>query len=157
MTATHKHLDLFIEATAYTLKTMAKSDVIAGTPYLKDHRKAFGVVTGLIGLANSKVHDSMTINFYKPAILWLVSQMFMEEIPALTDDVLDAVGEFTNIICGDVKKRLSERDIVIEMASPLVVSGAAVKIRDKVTSAPMWVIPFDSAFGKFTVETNLPG
>jgi chemotaxis protein CheX len=154
---TNKHLDIFISGTANTLKTMAATEVIAGEPYVKDHRRAFGVVTGLIGLASSKVHASMTISFEKAAILGIVSAMFHEEFTTWSDDVLDAVGEFTNIICGEVKKKLSERDISIEMASPLVVSGAAVKIRDKVTSAPMWAIPFETKFGKFVVETNLPG
>ncbi|MBX7144827.1 MAG: chemotaxis protein CheX [Oligoflexia bacterium] len=149
------YTQIFEASVLNVLPTMTMTSVSrCGDCVVKDGNLVTGIVSGIIGMAGPKHHASMTLSFEREAILGIFATMLGEHVETINDEILDAVGEFTNIICGDVKRRLSEAGTIIEMATPLVVFGADVRIRDRVTK-PTTVIPFETPSGKFFVETNL--
>ena len=144
----------FIESTQKVLSTMAQTDSTADKPYLKNNTTTWGVVTGIIGMAGDEYSGNMILSFDEPCILDIVSKMLMEQFTSLTPDVIDAVGEITNMITGGTKNLLSDQGMKFEMATPLVISGRNVELK-QLSPASVLVIPFETSAGKFVVEANL--
>lgn len=144
----------FINATTNVLKTMASTTPEAGKPYLKKDSKTWGVVTGIIGMAGNEISGNMVISFDQASILEIVNKMLMENYTELSDEVVDAVGEITNMITGGAKKELSETGCLFEMATPVMLKGQGTEIK-QLTAVPVVVIPFSTSAGKFVIEANL--
>lgn len=151
---TAEYVNPFINSTVTVINTMCSVTPVAGTPREKQGKGAWGIVTGLIGLAGSETKGNMMLSFDEPCVLDLVSKMLMEEHKSLTQDVLDAVGELTNIITGGTKKELAELGLVIDMATPIVFSGQGISIQ-QISETPIMTIPFETPAGLFVIETNL--
>jgi len=64
-----------------------------------------GKVTGMIGV-HGAVSGFVTVNFAERAAMSLVGGLLQDHFDALTAQVIDGVGEITNIIAGGLKKGL---------------------------------------------------
>ena len=149
-----EYINPFLDATVNVVTTMAATDVTPGKAELKQGNFSFGVVTGIIGLVAENVTGNMVVSFDKPSILSIVSNMLFEQFTEVNDEVVDAVGELTNMICGGAKKSLSELGIKISMAVPITILGENVEIRE-LGKGPALTIPFETPKGKFVVEASL--
>lgn len=144
----------FVESTLNVLNTMAQTDAAAGTPALKQNKNTWGVISGVIGMAGHNISGNMIISFDESCILSIVSKMLMEEFKEITPDVVDAVGEITNMITGGTKKLLSEKGFSFEMAIPITIKGQGIEL-SQLSSSPVITIPFKTENGTFVVEANL--
>jgi len=145
----------FLNATKNVIETMAQTRIKAGKPYLKDDKLAFGEVTGVIGMSSETTSGTMIVSFSAPAILKIVANMLMEPLrPAIDDEVVDAVGEITNMICGGAKAELAKINHNFDLATPTMLVGKGVEI-PYYSSTPTIVIPFATEEGGFVVEANL--
>ncbi|MDZ7640477.1 MAG: chemotaxis protein CheX [Desulfurivibrio sp.] len=145
----------FLNAARNVIETMAQTKVKAGKPHLKEDKLAYGEVTGVIGMSSENITGSMIVSFSAPAILTIVSNMLMEEVrPKIDDEVVDAVGEITNMICGGAKADLAKIDHKFDLATPTMIVGKGVEI-SYYSSTPTVVIPFETETGGFVVEANL--
>lgn len=144
----------FINATLNVLKTMAQTNATPGKPGLKANNLTSGAVTGVIGMASEALNGNMVISFDQPSILAIVARMLMEEHKEINKDVIDAVGELTNMISGGAKKELSEMGFAFNMATPLMLTGQNIEMT-QLSKSPIIVIPFTTPEGKFSVEANL--
>jgi chemotaxis protein CheX len=145
----------FLQATKNVIETMAQTPVTAQKPQLKDSNTAYGEVTGIIGMTSEHITGSMIVSFSEQAILKIVANMLMEEPKTKIDDeVVDAVGELTNMICGGAKASLAKLNHKFALATPTMVMGKGVEIA-YYSEAPTIVIPFETADGNFVVEANL--
>ena len=136
------------------IETMAMTPCEAGQPYRKPDHSIFGAVTGVIGLAGSNANGSLVLSFEKTVVLHLTSQMLGEHYAEVTPEIVDAVGEMTNMICGQAKQQLADQGYKIEMATPLVLVGKEVVLRDR-TDRDVFVVRFKTTVGDFVIETNL--
>ncbi len=145
----------FLSSTKNVLKTMAHTDVVPQKPSVKNHTKAIGDITGIVGMASDKLSGSMILSFSKSCILHILAKMFNEPVKdAIDNEVVDAVGELTNMICGGVKAELSKKDHNFNIATPTMIKGKGVEISYQ-NSAPTIVIPFKTDNGDFVIEANL--
>ncbi|MGV1100418.1 chemotaxis protein CheX [Thiovibrio sp. JS02] len=145
----------FLHATKNVLETMAQTPVTAQKPKLKEGKASYGEVTGIIGMTSADITGSMIVSFSEKCILKVVANMLMEAPKAKIDDeVVDAVGELTNMICGGAKAQLAKIDHKFDLATPTMVVGKGVEI-SYYSDAPTIVIPFETADGTFVVEANL--
>lgn len=144
----------FIEATRNVLKTMAQIEARAGKPVIKKDSNTWGDVTGVIGMAGDHVRGSLIVSFQREVILKVVSAMLMEEYSDINQEVVDAVGELTNMICGGTKAAISEYGYAVDMATPLVIAGQGVHV-SQLSQTPVISVPFDTAVGKFVIEATL--
>lgn len=144
----------FLDSTVNVISTMCQVKPVAGVPSLKKDNETWGVVTGIIGMSSEKLTGNMVVSFDQGSVLAIVSKMLMETFTEINDEILDAVGELTNMITGGAKQRLSEMGYVFTMASPLMVRGQGVHIT-QFSKAPVIQIPFSIAEGGFVVEANL--
>jgi chemotaxis protein CheX len=67
--------------------------------------KETGLITGLIGV-HGNVSGFITVNLADQVALAAVGGLLQDRCDKLTHEVVDGVGELTNIIAGGIKKRL---------------------------------------------------
>lgn len=144
----------FLLATTNVIETMARMKTTPGKPGIKQGNLSWGVVSGVIGMASDKLKGHLVVSFDEPCILRIVSNMFNEEMTSINKEVVDAVGEITNMICGGAKKSLSELGTTFNMAIPLVISGKNVEI-NQLANGPVLSIPFTTDAGRLVVEASL--
>lgn len=145
----------FLNSTKNVLETMCQTKVKAGKPSLKDNSLTHGEVTGIIGMASDTVTGNMILSFSKNCILHVVGSMLMEDPKADVDDeIVDAVGELTNMICGGAKAQLAKLDYKFDLATPTMVVGKDIEI-SYYSDAPTLIIPFTTEHGEFVIEANL--
>jgi len=140
----------FIEATLHVLETMASTRAEAGKPYLKKDQVARGDVSGVIGMTG-ETRGTISISFAEASILPIVSNMLGEEMKEMNEEIKDAVGEVTNMISGQARKRLDEQGRSLKAAIPTVIMGKDHSITH-MTTYPIIAIPFSTDNGKFTIE-----
>jgi len=145
----------FLKATKNVLETMCQTKVQAHKPGLKKDNKSFGEVTGIIGMASDSVTGCMVVSFSEECILQVVANMLYEEPKKEVDnEIVDAVGELTNMICGGAKSQLAKLNHKFDLATPTMITGKGVEIAYH-TDSPTLIIPFDTEYGQFVIEANL--
>lgn len=150
-----EYLNPFLTATQNVLSTMAQTKATALKPHLKDDLGTFGEVSGIIGMASENVVGSMVVSFSRECILDIVAKMLMEDPkPEVDQEVVDAVGEITNIICGGAKANLAKVGLNFDLATPTMIKGKGVEIRYPM-DAPIVVVPFKTDKGEFVLEASL--
>jgi len=140
----------FIDATMNVLETMASITPRPGKPYLKKAKLARGEVTGVIGLTG-EVSGTLSVSFTKTSILSVVSNMFGEEMKEINEEIMDAVGEITNIISGQARQKLEESGRSMKSAIPVVITGKNHTITH-ITPFPVFAVDFSTDNGEFAIE-----
>lgn len=142
----------FLESTINVLETMAFIKIQTGKPYIKSPGdESSGDVTGVIGMVSEKINGSMALVFPEKTILFIVNSMLSEHLTALNRDVLDCVGELTNMISGGARAGLANLNMRFEMAIPTMIQGHHHIVEHK-TKGSVIVIPFETDAGAFYVE-----
>ena len=84
----------------------------------------------------------------------LAGQFLMAEFPSVDQEVLDAIGEITNMIIGNFKNALEEEAGPLAMSIPMVVFGH--NFTAGTTHSADWVVvPFACDGGRFEVKACL--
>jgi chemotaxis protein CheX len=144
----------FLDATIKVIETMAMTKVSVGKPAVKQGKGTWGTVTGIIGIASKGLSGNLVLSFEEPCILAIVNNMIGEKHQTINEEIVDAVGELTNMISGGAKAALSEQGLLCDMATPMTVVGRDIEIK-QFSSAPVISIPFETEAGKFVVEVCL--
>lgn len=140
------------DATINVISTMAMVSPEAGEPFIKTSKQAMGDISGVIGLAGVK-KGVIIISFSRGAICKIVGGMLGMEYTAIDQDVADAVGELTNMISGDARRRFNEMGQVFEAGLPTVVRGPGHVI-ESITNGAVYAVPFSVDGHKFEVEAS---
>ncbi len=140
----------FLQATMHVIGTMARIEPTPGRPFLKKDGAALGDVSAIIGITGA-ARGSMALTFTESAIKAIVSNMVGTQSLEIDDELRDAVGELTNMICGDARRRLSEDGISLQGGIPTIVSGKNHSI-SHINNGPRLAIPFSTPQGGFVVE-----
>ncbi|MBW2091620.1 MAG: chemotaxis protein CheX [Deltaproteobacteria bacterium] len=149
-----KYINPFLLATVNVLKTMAGVELTPGKPYLKKDALAAGDVSGIIGITG-EITGSLSVSFPFSLIKKIMKNMLQEEITEITEDARDAVGEITNMICGNARRMLEENGInKLSAAIPTIIAGRNHTIKHAVPG-PIIVIPFKEKSGTAVVEVSI--
>lgn len=140
----------FLAAAMHVLKTMAGIDARPGKPFLKKDDLAVGDISAIIGITGA-VRGSMALVFTENCIKEIASNLLGEVFTQLNHEVTDAVGELTNMICGDARRRLSEEGFSLQAGIPTIVAGKSHSILH-VTDGPRLAVPFQTQAGTFMLE-----
>lgn len=80
-------------------------------------------ITGIVGM-NGKCTGFLTLSLPERVATLAVSGMLQDEFSKLNNQVLDGIGEMTNIICGGVKTRLYNSAWMVDSITiPSVILG----------------------------------
>ncbi len=146
-----EYINPFIASVRNAFQTMLSSDVQRGAPYLRSKAESDLCVSGVIGLSGDAV-GSVVLNMSQEVALGIASVLLMDHFTELTDDVVDAVGELTNVIAGAAKSKLEE--FHLEVSLPNVVTGRAHTIHFPKDVTPICV-PFTTTCGPLVLEVGL--
>jgi len=145
-----RFINPFLNGAKEVLKTMAFIDAVPGRAYLKKEDTAHGDVSGIIGITGDAI-GSLAVSFHTDCICGIVSNMLGENHTEPAREVLDAVGELTNMISGVARTHLERNGFSVYAAIPSVVIGEGHTI-NHILKAPSIVIPFSTAQGDFVVD-----
>ena len=146
-----EYINPFIKSVKNVYSTMLDCDVRRGKPVLKNNNRADHYISGVIGLSGKAVGAAI-LSMSEPAALAAASHMLMCEITEISDDVLDAVGELTNMMAGAAKAELEGYELMVSL--PNVITGNNHEIHFPSDVQPV-SIPFDTDWGPISLTVGL--
>jgi chemotaxis protein CheX len=136
-------MNLFHEYLGITVRSL--------NPFVRKDPHVLDEVSGIIGLAGETA-GAVVLSFSRQTAMNIVSVFSKKAYTALTNEVLDGVGELVNIIAGNAKQGLADFRISISLPGVVVGDGARIHWPEGV---PVIAIPFDSELGSFSVNVSL--
>jgi chemotaxis protein CheX len=146
-----EYINPFITAASQAFQTMLGHEIRRGVPVLKEDADLQFEISGVIGLSGSAV-GTVVLSFSENVALQAAGTMLMMEMTEINADVIDAVGELTNMVAGAAKAQLEHLQLSISL--PNVITGKGHEVRFPSNVRPI-VIPFDSDWGPLTLEVGL--
>jgi chemotaxis protein CheX len=141
----------FVTSTVTVFRTMAGCELRCGKPYLVGEKKGAHEISGVIGLSG-KALGTVVLSLGGPVAL-RVTEAMLHELPAKIDsDVVDAVGELTNMIAGSAKAQLEHLQMSLSLPNVIVGHDHQIAFPGDVT--PIGV-PFDCSWGPVCVQFGL--
>jgi chemotaxis protein CheX len=146
-----EYINPFITSVKNAFKTMLSCDVERGAACLKDDSCPRYLVSGVIGLSGQAV-GTVVLSLSEEVALKAASTMLMMESNTVDEDVLDAVGELTNVVAGAAKAELEEYQLQVSLPNVITGQGHDVHFPSNVTPI---CVPFDSPWGGLSLEVGL--
>lgn len=98
--------------------------VVAGQPETGDGVVSLvGDVSGVIGMVQKQLEGTMTLCMTFETIRNILPQIIGRYVAITHEMAVDAVGEVTNMIFGQIKTELNKRKYHLKLAIPSVVTG----------------------------------
>ena len=141
----------FLSSLSNVLATMAMLEVNSGQPSIKKTEAPAGDITGMITMDSPQTSGSLAISFSEAVILEIAERMLQEKFTQINKDIIDLVGELTNMITGGAKVILESKGYDFGMASPVVIQGNEEHTLP-VKNGPTIIIPYTIDSGAFYVE-----
>ncbi len=145
------YINPFIESVVHVFKTALGCDIERKSLYLKDSAVPSHEVSAVIGLSG-KASGVVVLSVSRQIAFQVVKAMLDMEVHEINNDVVDAIGELTNMVAGAAKAQLAQYEMSLGL--PSVVAG-----RNHCVSFPSNVKPiclvFDSPWGPMTLEVGL--
>lgn len=146
-------LDIFVESTRSVLEALGLTPLAVGSVEIGATHRMDGDLVTRIALNGEQTVGNMLVGFERSTALAVAEALLGEPQLELNDDVRSVVGEVTNMVCGDAKRRLSEIGVAVGMARPeLLAAGAAAPAI--VGDGDVAVFPCTSAGGTFYVSVD---
>lgn len=146
-----QYVNPFLTAAVEVFRLMLDLPLRRGEISLKQDHSPMYEVSGMIGLSGP-CRGMVVVSIDRPTAMRLAQKMLGTEIPEWNADVLDAVGELTNMIAGAAKTKLHEQQLSIGLPTVLVGKLDALKFPPGV---PQLIIPFDCELGAVAVQVGL--
>jgi chemotaxis protein CheX len=146
-----EYINPFITSLSTVFRTMLQCEVKRGELRLAQDDIPRHQVTGVIGLSGNAV-GTVVLSLSETLALKAASTMLMAETTAIDADVLDAVGELTNMVAGGAKAQLEEYKLSVSL--PNIITGQDHNIRFPSNVTPICV-PFETKWGTLTLEVGL--
>jgi chemotaxis protein CheX len=146
-----EYINTFISSLDNAFLTMLDCKVQRGQPTLKDNLSPKYEISGIIGLTGKAI-GTVVLSLSKEVALSAASHMLMSECTEINADVIDAVGELTNMVAGAAKSSLEEFEMSVSL--PNVITGHDHKIGFPSDVQPICV-PFSTKWGSLALEVGL--
>lgn len=146
-----EYINPFIESTVEVFRTMLGCEVSRTGLTMHDSFCPEFDITGIIGLSG-RAHGDVVISFEERVALAATETFLGSSYTEINDDVVDTVGELTNMIAGNAKTSLSS--LSMSLALPTVIVGKNHSIRFPSKVKPV-SLPFTTDWGRFNIEVGL--
>ncbi|MCL2119712.1 MAG: chemotaxis protein CheX [Planctomycetaceae bacterium] len=134
-----------------TFDTMLNCKISRVGLMLKDNNTALHPISGIIGVNGKQAVGTVVLTMTETVALRAASTLLMMEVSEPDEDVMDAVGELTNMVAGATKAKLAQYHL--SMGLPSVFHGNNCRIHFPANAHPI-VIPFQSAWGALALEVG---
>lgn len=146
-----EYINPFIKSLHNVFTTMLQCESTRGEISLNYERVPSHTISGVIGLTG-RAEGTVVLSLSEQVALKAASTLLMAEATELDDEVIDAVGELTNMLAGGAKAELAEYHLT--MSLPTVVLGRDHDICFPHEVTPIH-IPFDTDWGPLSIEVAL--
>lgn len=146
-----KFVEPFLQALPNVFGTMIGIEIRPEKQATKINNLSLGAVSGLIAMTSDNASGSFSISLETSMALACVERLFGERPETVNDEVIDMVGELTNMIAGVAKQLFESRGYDFGMATPHMMSGDSHQL-EHLAGNPVILIPFNSDFGKLFLE-----
>jgi chemotaxis protein CheX len=145
------HINPFVNSLVTTLSKMLSCEARRGKIALATNGQRYYPISGVIGLSGNAA-GAVVINLSEEFALRAASHLLMADCTEITPDVIDVVGELTNVVAGHAKTQLAEFEMSVSL--PNVITGEGHTINFP-TAAPGLSVPFETDFGPLRLEVGL--
>jgi chemotaxis protein CheX len=146
-----EYINPFISATVEVFATMLGCELKRGALSLNQNFQPAHEISGIIGLSG-KASGTVVVSVGQDVAIAATEVMLGNRPDSVTTDVIDAVGELTNMIAGRAKAMLEQLEM--NLALPTVITGQNHTIRFG-SGAKTICVPYSCAWGELTVEVGL--
>ncbi|NMC21947.1 MAG: chemotaxis protein CheX [Thermogutta sp.] len=141
----------FIASLSNTFQTMLSCRVRRGELSLKENRRSSHEISGVIGLTGKAV-GTVILSLSREVALKAASTLLLAEMTEIDADVLDAVGELTNMVAGGAKAQLEVYELAVSL--PNVITGKDHEVHFPSHVTPI-CIAFQTDWGPLALEVGL--
>jgi len=131
--------------------TMLNCKIMRTGLALKESNTALHPVSGIIGVGGKSAIGTVVLTMSEDVALKASSTLLMTNVTELDEDVMDAVGELTNMVAGATKSKLAQYNL--SMGLPSVFHGSNCRIHFPTNAHPI-AIPFQSPWGPLALEVG---
>jgi chemotaxis protein CheX len=146
-----EYINPFMTSLANAFETMLSCPVHRGQLALKTAETPVFEVSGVIGLSGKAV-GTVVLSLSREVAVKAASTMLMMDATDLNSDVVDAVGELTNMVAGAAKAELEEYKLSISLPNVILGLGHEIHFPSNVT--PIYV-PYTCEWGPLAIEVGL--
>jgi chemotaxis protein CheX len=148
-----KYVNCFIQGANHVFKTMLDLELSHNEPYIKDTNRSSADVTGVMGFTGDK-RGTMAFSLTTSGAVAIYERLMHERFNNVSSEIIDAMGELTNIISGQARKELEALDLHLMGHVPLIFVGQGVSVT-LATKGKIIVIPFTFTIDGVTQEMML--
>jgi len=144
------YINPFITSVISLFDTMMGIEVVRGEPFANDGALPEHDLSGVVTLSG-KAQGTVALSLGE-ATAQRAAATLLGEPPAGLDDLIDAVGEMTNIVAGGAKGQLEP--LAMRISLPSVIWGKERAIEFPADASPI-CIPFECPWGPVTLQVGL--
>jgi chemotaxis protein CheX len=145
------YINPFLAATVHVFSKMLSCPLERGEPYLKGRTQPTYEVSGIIGLSG-KALGTVVLSLAREVALHAAEHVLQNRFESINADVVDLIGELTNMIAGSAKAQLEQYEMNLSL--PNVITGKNHIVQFPSNVVPICV-PFDSPWGPLCLEVSL--
>jgi chemotaxis protein CheX len=151
-----RHINPVVAAVKYVFKAMLDIDIGEGVPFNNEARKSTGDITGVMALTGAEGDQKGMLAFStsKQGALEIYKRLMHQEFQEFTAEIIDGMGELTNIISGRARYELEKENINLYAHVPIVFSGKNAQV-NYITKTTVVSIPFGFAIDGTGIEMNV--
>ncbi len=146
-----EYINPFIKSLVNTFDTMVGCQFTQEEIKLKEGSDPKYEISGVIGLSGN-AEGTVVLNISREVALKAASTMLMTELTEIDEDVIDAIGELTNMIAGSAKGELEGYSLSVSLPSVITGRDHHVNFSSKV---PPISVSFSSDWGPLVLEVGL--
>ncbi len=144
------YINPFIESLMNVFQTMLKCKPQRGKICLHHERVSKHSISGVIGLSG-RAKGTVVLSLSEEVALKAASAMLRIEVTKVNEEVIDAVGELTNILAGGAKADLEQYQLSVSLPNVVIGGGHEIHFPHEVT--PIHV-PFETDWGPLSIEVG---
>ncbi len=146
-----EYINPFVSAAADVFSTMLGCELTRGPLSLNADFQPAHEVSGIIGLSG-RASGTVVVSLDRGVAISATEKLLGTRTEGINTDVIDAVGEITNMIAGRAKVGLEH--LAMNLALPTVITGHNHTIRFGSTAKTI-CIPYSCQWGDLSVEVGL--
>ncbi len=145
-----EYINPFIQSISEVFENMLECAPEVGDPRVPGLELEATDLIGIIGLSGS-ARCTVALRLPVTTALAVISKMVGVDMTSVDSEIIDGVGELTNIIAGNAKSKFSGQSL--SMSLPTVVKGS-VLTSSNVNGCEWLELPFSSPLGSFTLAIS---
>jgi len=131
---------------------MLQCELTRGKLSLSDRFQSQHEVSGIIGLSGEKGSGTVVLSVAREVAVRATAVLLGADKESADEDVIDAIGELTNMVAGAAKSELEF--LALSLSLPMVVMGKDVMVGFDRQIRPL-VIPFECDWGPLSLEIGM--